>query len=58
MRWAAAAASIGPATYPPAPNTTSGRTLRRILMHAAGATAASPRPRRSPIDGRRGSPVT
>ena len=57
MRIVAAASTIGPATKPPPPSTTSGRRCRRIARHARGADPASRSARASSTDGRRGSPV-
>ena len=58
IRSAAAAATIGPETYPPPPSTASGRTRRRIRPQAAGASAAMPTERASCADIRRSKPAT
>ena len=52
-----AAASIGPDTYPPAPNTTSGRTRPMIRRQASGAPPARHMARSSSGEGRRGRPL-
>ena len=57
MRSVDAANTIGPATKPPAPSTTSGRRFRRMRRHARGAEPARISARASSMDGRRGSPV-
>ena len=56
MRIVEAAKTIGPATNPPPPRTTSGRRCRRIRRHARGAPAASSTARSCASDGRRGRP--
>src|SRR6185436_3473109 len=53
-----AASTIGPATYPPAPSTTSGRRRDRILLHANGARIACDSECKRPTPMRRGIPET
>src|SRR2546425_315243 len=58
IRRRAAAYTIGPATYPPPPSTTSGRLMARIPLHVRRARPASRSARTSASDGRRAKPAT
>src|ERR671923_382248 len=58
MRSIPAEKTIGPATYPPAPRTTSGRRRRMMRAQDTGAAAARPSARASRGPGRRGKPST